>query len=92
MRRIRPSSLRADAFGARVTIAMDLLNVLPATYDDPSAVVPPRPTVDHRPYEHVLTVSREAVSPDSRSGLASVPSLQALRAWHDAELAWLSSQ
>jgi hypothetical protein len=51
---------RADAFGARVTIAMDLLNVLPATYDDPSAVVPPRPVVDHRPYEHVLTVSREA--------------------------------
>ncbi len=51
---------RADAFGARVTIAMDLLNVLPATYDDPSAVVPPRSAVDHRPYEHVLTVSREA--------------------------------
>jgi acetolactate synthase-1/2/3 large subunit len=39
-----------------------------------------------------VTVTREAVSPDSKSGLASVPSLQALPAWHDAELAWLSSQ
>jgi hypothetical protein len=51
---------RASAFGARVTIALELVNVMPSSYDDPSAVIPSRPTVDHRPYEHVLTVSREA--------------------------------
>jgi thiamine pyrophosphate-dependent acetolactate synthase large subunit-like protein/enamine deaminase RidA (YjgF/YER057c/UK114 family) len=36
-----------------------------------------------------VSVTREAISPDSRSGLASVPSLQAIRPWDDAERRWL---
>jgi acetolactate synthase-1/2/3 large subunit len=32
-----------------------------------------------------VAVSRDAVSPDSKSGLALVPSLHAVQRWHDAE-------
>lgn len=32
-----------------------------------------------------VAVSREAVSPDSRSGLALIPALHAVQRWHDAE-------
>ncbi|MGH3421281.1 MAG: hypothetical protein ACRDOD_17035, partial [Streptosporangiaceae bacterium] len=48
---------RADAYGGRAQIAMELINLMPATYDDPSVTVTPVPQRDHRPYEHVLTVS-----------------------------------
>ena len=51
---------RADALGGRMNITMELVNLMPATYDDPSAPVPDAPPPDQRPYEHVLTVSREA--------------------------------
>jgi len=51
---------RAAAFGTRLTIAMDLLNVMPSTYDDPAVIAPTTPPRDHRPNAHVLTVSREA--------------------------------
>lgn len=51
---------RADAFGGRMQIAMELINVMPASYDDPTVTVPDAPPADQRPYEHVLTVSREA--------------------------------
>jgi hypothetical protein len=51
---------RADAFGGRMHVAIELINVMPASYDDPSAAVPDTPPEDQRPYEHVLTVTREA--------------------------------
>lgn len=51
---------KADAYGARADVALDLINIMPSTYEDPKAVVPPTRRVDHRPYEHVLRVSREA--------------------------------
>jgi hypothetical protein len=51
---------RAARFGGRMSIAMELVDVMPASYDDPSAPVPDGPPADQRPYEHVLTVSREA--------------------------------
>jgi hypothetical protein len=51
---------RADALGGRMGLAMDLVNHMPATYDDPSAPVPDTPPPDQRPREHVLTVTREA--------------------------------
>jgi hypothetical protein len=50
---------KADAIGGRMAIALDLVSHMPTTYDDPSAAVPDPPP-DQRPYEHVLTVSREA--------------------------------
>lgn len=52
---------KADAYGGRMQVAMELINVMPASYDDPAVTVTPTPAADHRPYEHVLTVSREAV-------------------------------
>jgi len=51
---------RADPLGGRVHIAIELVNVMPASYDHPSAPVPDTPPRDQRPYEHVVTVSREA--------------------------------
>jgi hypothetical protein len=51
---------RADAFGTRAEIALELINLMPDSYDDPTVTVPLRPTIDHRPREHVLTVTREA--------------------------------
>ncbi|MFB9832845.1 hypothetical protein ACFFNX_11690 [Actinoallomurus acaciae] len=51
---------RADAFGARAEIALALANLMPDGYDDPTVTVALRPTIDHRPREHVLTVLREA--------------------------------
>ncbi len=36
-----------------------------------------------------VTVTRDAVSPDTRSGLATVPPMQAIRPWDDAERRWL---
>jgi hypothetical protein len=51
---------KADAYGARADVALDLINIMPSTYEDPKAIVPPTRRVDHRPYEHVLRVSREA--------------------------------
>jgi hypothetical protein len=51
---------RADALGGRMPIALNMINQMPATYDAPSASLPDTPSPDQRPYEHVLTVSREA--------------------------------
>lgn len=51
---------RTDAFGGRVHAAMELVNLLPAGYEDPSATVTVPPPADQRPYEYVLTVTREA--------------------------------
>jgi hypothetical protein len=51
---------RAARFGGRMSIALELVDVMPASYDDPLAQVPDGPPADQRPYEHVLTVSREA--------------------------------
>jgi hypothetical protein len=51
---------RADAFGTRPDVAMALVDWMPASYDDPTVTVPDRPAIDHRPYEHMLSVSREA--------------------------------
>ncbi len=49
---------RADAFGSRVEVAVALADLMPGTYED--TTVPARPVIDHRPYEHMLTVSRDA--------------------------------
>lgn len=39
-----------------------------------------------------VLVTRDAVSPDGASGLASVPDLQALKVWDDLEVQWRESQ
>jgi hypothetical protein len=65
---------RADAFGGRMQIALELINVMPASYDDPSVTADAVPAPDQRPYEHNLTVSREATD------------VIATASWHCAEL------
>ena len=50
----------ADAYGGRMLVAMELINAMPSSYHDASVSVTPTAAADHRPYEHVLTVSREA--------------------------------
>jgi hypothetical protein len=51
---------RADAFGGRVHVALDLVNLMPSTYEDASVKVSVPPPPDQRPPEYVLTVTREA--------------------------------
>jgi len=51
---------RADAYGGRAQVAVELISKMPATYDDPSVIVTLPPPPDYRPCEHVLTVTREA--------------------------------
>src|SRR5262245_23874043 len=51
---------RAGQWGTATQIAMDLINVLPSSYDDPTVVVPARVLPDHRPSVHELRVSRQA--------------------------------
>jgi hypothetical protein len=51
---------RADAVGGRMTLVMELINMMPASYNDPAVTTATAPVADQRPYEHVLTVSREA--------------------------------
>jgi hypothetical protein len=52
---------RAAAWGTGPELAMELVNVLPSTYDDPAAPVPDLPRVDRRPDLLNLSVSRDAV-------------------------------
>jgi hypothetical protein len=84
---------RADAFGGRAHVAMELINVMPASYDDPSAAVPDTPPRDQRPYEQVITASREAtdvIAAASRHcadlaryyGEDSREYREAVRSWH----------
>ncbi|WP_116952032.1 thiamine pyrophosphate-binding protein [Jiangella endophytica] len=44
----------------------------------------------HAPALVAVRVSREPISPDTRSGLALVPEYHVLTAWDEAEQAWLS--
>lgn len=52
---------RAAAWGTGAELAMELVNVLPSTYDDPGAPTPQRPDIDRRPDLLHLEVSRDAV-------------------------------
>jgi hypothetical protein len=83
---------RADAFGTRTDIALTLADLMPVSYDDPTVTVALRPTIDHRPHEHVLTVSREATDAITAAskrcdqlgtyfGVNSPQHLNAVRTW-----------
>jgi len=52
---------RAAAWGTGPELAMELINVLPSSYDDPAAPVPDTPRTDRRPDLLHLCISRDAV-------------------------------
>jgi hypothetical protein len=52
---------RAAAWGTGAQLALDLINVMPSTYEDPDALVPDRPHPDYRPELLELHVTRDAV-------------------------------
>jgi hypothetical protein len=52
---------RAAQWGTGPELALQLVNTMPATYDDPTAAVPVVSRVHHRPEVHTLEVSREAI-------------------------------
>jgi acetolactate synthase-1/2/3 large subunit len=60
------------AYGERVERAVDLADALERGLANLPAVID-------------VAVTRDAVSPDTRSGLANVPPLQATQSWEDAE-------
>jgi hypothetical protein len=51
---------RAAQWGTGAALALQLVNVMPSAYDDPTAVVPVLDLPDRRPYVHELHVSRDA--------------------------------
>lgn len=51
---------RAHAFGGVAAMALDLINVMPATYDDPAVPVPDLIVRDHRPDRYHLELSLQA--------------------------------
>jgi hypothetical protein len=83
---------RADAFGTRADVALALADLMPASYEDPTITVAARPAIDHRPYEHMLSVSREACDEIAAAstrcdqlgaffGVDSAQYLTAVRSW-----------
>lgn len=57
---------RATTVGSHPALAMDLINLLPGTYDDPAAPVPDLP--DHRPEYLDLTLTRDAATVITAAG------------------------
>lgn len=51
---------RAMQWGTAAQLALDLINVLPSSYDDPAVQVPARERPDRRPSVHDLRASRAA--------------------------------
>ena len=52
---------RAAAWGIGAELTLDLINVLPGTYDDPDAPVPDLPRPDYRPDQLEVQLTRDAV-------------------------------
>jgi hypothetical protein len=84
---------RADAFGGRVQAGIALIDLMPGSYDDPSVTVTTPPPPDQRPYEYVLTVTREATDVIAAAsarcaelarcyGGGSREYLNAIQSWH----------
>ena len=84
---------RAAQWGTGPELALQLVNTMPATYDDPTAAVPVLPRVDYRPEVHILEVSREAIDAIDAAdahihalgtwyGRDSDTYLDALESWH----------
>jgi len=51
---------RAAQWGTGAQLGLNLVNLMPSSYDDPAVPAPAVPTVDRRPDVHHLQVSREA--------------------------------
>jgi hypothetical protein len=84
---------RAAEWGASATLAFELINLMPSTYEDPGAPAPEVPPTDYRPLVHHLEVSRDATDTIAGCeahvqalgryfGRQSQPYLDALESWH----------
>lgn len=51
---------RAAQWGTAATLALELVNLMPGFYDDPTVPAPTLPKVDYRPEVHQLHVTRDA--------------------------------
>jgi hypothetical protein len=51
---------RVDEWGAGAAVTLDLVNVMPSTYDDPDVPEPQLAKVDRRPHTLELRITREA--------------------------------
>jgi hypothetical protein len=84
---------RAAEWGAGATVAFELINLMPSTYEDPDAPAPEVPHADYRPPVCHLEVSREATDVIAACeahlqalggyfGWRSQPYLDAFDSWH----------
>ncbi|NUS44739.1 MAG: hypothetical protein HOQ24_13755 [Mycobacteriaceae bacterium] len=83
---------RADQWGCATTIALDLVNIWPSTFDDPTVPDPTLAVIDRRPHQFDIHVSRDAADEIAACeqqlsllagyyGRASAQYLDALRSW-----------
>jgi hypothetical protein len=84
---------RAAQWGTSAELALQLVDLMPSSYDDPAVKAPVVPHTDHRPHLHQLEVTREAIDAmaavDSHIGALgqfyghdSAVYLEALESWH----------
>jgi hypothetical protein len=84
---------RAAQWGTAAELALQLVDSMPATYDDPDVPAPAVPRIDHRPHLHQLDVTREAIDAIAAAdqhigalgqfyGHDSRVYLDALESWH----------
>jgi hypothetical protein len=84
---------RAGQWGTAAMVTLELTNVLPSAYDDPTVAVPVAPRVDRRPPIHDLRFTREATDViraceehlhalAAHYGRGSAYHLDALTSWH----------
>jgi hypothetical protein len=84
---------RAAQWGTAAELALQLVTIMPATYDDSDVATPVVPRIDHRPHVHTLTVTREAIDAIAAAaahihalgqfyGRDSRVYLDALETWH----------
>lgn len=77
-----------DIPGARYDIVAEGLGAYGEHVEDPADLVPAlRRALANAPAVIDVTVTRDALSPDSRNGLPAIPPFQPVKAWNDAEIA-----
>lgn len=89
----RALSDRAQEWGTSLQLSLELVNVMPSTYDDADVPAPVVATVDRRPGLHTLHITRDAVDLIAAAethlydlasyyGQRSTAYLTALTSWH----------
>ncbi|WP_280383640.1 hypothetical protein [Nocardia wallacei] len=84
---------RADEWGAATTIGLELVNIWPSTFEDPTVPEPRLAVIDRRPHQFAIHVTRDAADEIAKCehhlaaladyyGHTSTQYLDAMHSWH----------